>query len=39
MATTAAIIGLRVPGVEIENIETTAKTIPDFTGLWTSIVA
>ncbi len=39
MATTAAIIGLRVPGVEIENIGTTAKTIPDFTGLWTSIIA
>lgn len=39
MATTAAIIGLRVPGVEIQNIETTAKTIPDFTGLWASIVA
>ena len=33
MATTGAIIGLRVP-VEIENIETTAKTMPDFRNMW-----
>jgi 3-phosphoshikimate 1-carboxyvinyltransferase len=34
MATTAAIIGLRVPGIEIENIATTAKTMPDFANMW-----
>ena len=34
MATTAAIIGLRVPGIEIENIGTTAKTMPDFANMW-----
>lgn len=34
IAQAAALIGLRVPGVEIENVETTAKTLPDFTGLW-----
>ncbi|MFY9262678.1 MAG: 3-phosphoshikimate 1-carboxyvinyltransferase [Actinomycetaceae bacterium] len=34
MATFGAIIGLRVPGVEVENIETTAKTMPTFTKLW-----
>jgi len=34
MATTGAIIGLRVPGIEIENIGTTAKTMPNFTQLW-----
>ncbi|CAB5149311.1 unannotated protein [freshwater metagenome] len=34
MATAGAIIGLVVPGVIVENIETTKKTLPDFPGLW-----
>lgn len=34
MATTGALIGLRVPGVEIDDIGTTAKTLPAFTMLW-----
>ena len=34
MATAAALIGLRVPDVEVEDVATTAKTIPDFVGLW-----
>lgn len=34
MATTGALIGLRVPGVEIDDIGTTAKTLPEFTQLW-----
>lgn len=34
MATTGALIGLRVPGVEIDEIGTTAKTLPEFTMLW-----
>lgn len=34
MATAGAVIGLRVPGVEVENIATTAKTLPEFTQLW-----
>lgn len=34
MATTGALIGLRVPGVEIDEIGTTAKTLPEFTLLW-----
>lgn len=34
MATAGAIIGLRVPGMLIENVETTSKTMPDFTRLW-----
>ena len=34
MATTGALIGLRIAGVEIENVQTTAKTMPDFTKLW-----
>jgi 3-phosphoshikimate 1-carboxyvinyltransferase len=36
MATTGAIIGLRVPEVMVENIHTTSKTLPNFTELWTS---
>jgi 3-phosphoshikimate 1-carboxyvinyltransferase len=38
MATTAAIIGLRVPGIRIVDVETTAKTLPDFTSRWTAMV-
>ena len=39
MATTGAIIGLVVPGVEIENIATTGKTLPQFASLWHGLVA
>ncbi|MFN3008342.1 3-phosphoshikimate 1-carboxyvinyltransferase [Mycolicibacterium wolinskyi] len=39
MATAGAIIGLRVPGVEVENIETTAKTLPDFPLMWVNMLA
>lgn len=38
MATAGAIIGLGVPGVEIENVATTAKTLPQFTQLWTRML-
>ncbi|MCX8528963.1 MAG: 3-phosphoshikimate 1-carboxyvinyltransferase [Rhodoluna sp.] len=38
MATTGAIIGLRVPGITIENIGTTAKTMPNFVELWTNML-
>ena len=34
MATAGAIIGLKVPGIEIEDITTTSKTIPQFVALW-----
>ena len=34
MATAGAIIGLALPGVEIEDISVTAKTIPEFVSLW-----
>ncbi|WP_155916591.1 MULTISPECIES: 3-phosphoshikimate 1-carboxyvinyltransferase [unclassified Mycolicibacterium] len=39
MATAGAIIGLRVPGVQVENIETTAKTLPDFPLMWAQMLA
>lgn len=38
MATFAAVLGLRVPGVGVENIATTAKTLPDFVGLWNNML-
>ncbi|WP_017570925.1 3-phosphoshikimate 1-carboxyvinyltransferase [Nocardiopsis halotolerans] len=39
MATSGAVIGLAVPGVEVENIATTRKTLPDFPGLWAEALA
>jgi 3-phosphoshikimate 1-carboxyvinyltransferase len=38
LATAAAVIGLVVPGVEVENIATTAKTLPDFPDLWAELL-
>jgi 3-phosphoshikimate 1-carboxyvinyltransferase len=34
MATTGALVGLAVPGVQVDDIGTTAKTLPQFTTLW-----
>ena len=34
----AAVLGLGVPGVQIENVATTAKTLPDFPELWTGML-
>lgn len=39
MATAGAIIGLVVPGVEVENIETTDKTLPNFAQRWKSLLS
>jgi 3-phosphoshikimate 1-carboxyvinyltransferase len=38
MATAGAIVGLRVPGVEVEDIGTTAKTLPDFPQMWADML-
>jgi 3-phosphoshikimate 1-carboxyvinyltransferase len=38
LATAAAVLGLVVPGIEVENIATTRKTLPDFPGLWSSLL-
>lgn len=38
MATTGAIIGLRIDGVSIADIESTSKTLPQFTELWESML-
>lgn len=39
MATAGAIVGLAVPGVEVEDIATTAKTMPEFPQMWTDMLA
>ena len=39
LATAAAVIGLTVPGVLVENVATTGKTLPDFTGRWAAMLA
>jgi 3-phosphoshikimate 1-carboxyvinyltransferase len=36
LATAGAVIGLTTAGVEVENIATTSKTLPDFANLWLS---
>ncbi|WP_373862116.1 3-phosphoshikimate 1-carboxyvinyltransferase [Nocardia farcinica] len=39
MATAGAILGLAVEGIEIEDIGTTAKTLPNFVELWEEMLA
>ncbi|UUO00973.1 3-phosphoshikimate 1-carboxyvinyltransferase [Mycolicibacterium novocastrense] len=39
MATAGAIVGLRVPDVAVEDIDTTAKTLPGFAQLWADMLA
>lgn len=38
MATAGAIIGLTTEGVQVEDIETTSKTLPGFAAMWTGMV-
>jgi 3-phosphoshikimate 1-carboxyvinyltransferase len=39
MATAGAIVGLAVSGVEVDDIATTAKTMPDFPGMWARMLS
>jgi 3-phosphoshikimate 1-carboxyvinyltransferase len=39
MAMAGAIVGLRVDGVKVDDVATTAKTLPDFPRLWTTMLA
>jgi 3-phosphoshikimate 1-carboxyvinyltransferase len=39
MATAGAILGLAVEGVQVEDIATTSKTMPDFPRLWADMLA
>ncbi|WP_163200896.1 3-phosphoshikimate 1-carboxyvinyltransferase [Bifidobacterium avesanii] len=38
MATFAAMLGLRIPGVRVRDVATTRKTLPDFTGMWATLL-
>lgn len=38
MATAGAILGLVVPGVLVDDILSTTKTIPDFRGMWSAML-
>ncbi|MER6399061.1 MULTISPECIES: 3-phosphoshikimate 1-carboxyvinyltransferase [unclassified Kitasatospora] len=38
LATAAAVIGLAVEGVQVENVATTAKTLPDFPRMWDELL-
>jgi 3-phosphoshikimate 1-carboxyvinyltransferase len=38
MATAGAIIGLRIPGVLVDDIATTAKTLPGFDLMWAKML-
>lgn len=38
MATSAAVLGLAVDGVEVENVATTSKTMPGFVDLWSTLL-
>jgi 3-phosphoshikimate 1-carboxyvinyltransferase len=39
LATAAAVLGLAVDGVGVVDVATTGKTLPDFVGLWTRMLA
>ncbi|WP_100836428.1 3-phosphoshikimate 1-carboxyvinyltransferase [Kitasatospora fiedleri] len=38
LATAAAVLGLAVEGVLVENVATTAKTLPDFPQMWADLL-
>lgn len=38
LATTGALLGLRVAGVQVDDIGTTAKTLPQFAALWRAML-
>jgi 3-phosphoshikimate 1-carboxyvinyltransferase len=38
IAHAAAVVGLAVPGIEIDDIATTAKTHPDFPQAWLALL-
>ncbi len=39
MATAAAVLGLVVDGIRVQDVATTAKTLPDFVAMWTQMLA
>lgn len=39
MATSGALLGLAIDGIVVENVETTAKTLPRFVDMWQGMLA
>jgi 3-phosphoshikimate 1-carboxyvinyltransferase len=39
MATAGAVLGLVVDGVQLDDVATTAKTLPDFPGMWAAMLS
>lgn len=39
MATAGAVLGLAVDGVEVDDVGCTSKTLPDFPGMWSALLA
>jgi 3-phosphoshikimate 1-carboxyvinyltransferase len=39
LATAGALLGLAVPGIRVQDVATTGKTIPDFPGRWAALLA
>jgi 3-phosphoshikimate 1-carboxyvinyltransferase len=39
LATAGAVLGLAVPGVQVQDVATTGKTLPDFPGRWAALLA
>jgi 3-phosphoshikimate 1-carboxyvinyltransferase len=37
MAMAGSVLGLAVPGIMIEDIATTGKTLPDFSNMWNEL--
>ena len=38
MAQAGAVLGLAIDGIDVEDVATTAKTLPDFVGIWSRLV-
>ncbi|QTB91208.1 3-phosphoshikimate 1-carboxyvinyltransferase [Bifidobacterium saguini] len=38
MATFAAMLGLRITGINVKDVATTRKTLPDFVGMWNGML-
>jgi 3-phosphoshikimate 1-carboxyvinyltransferase len=39
LATAGAVLGLAVPGIKVQNVATTAKTLPEFPEMWAAMLA
>jgi 3-phosphoshikimate 1-carboxyvinyltransferase len=39
LAMTYAVVGLRVPGITVDDVATTGKTVPEFPAMWAAMLA